>query len=520
MSESKTIGRAALIVSVGILLSRVLGLGRNVLLNSVLGLDVGNDLYQAAFTIPDYLFFLMAGGYLTITLVPILARHLAAGDHHEAQRSFASVFAPVVGLMAVLTLAMIVFARPLTSLFFPRLSTDQLAPMMRIAFASQIFFIAGTLLMAVQYAHRRFVVPTLAPIIYNLGIIGGGLFGWLGGDSDPKWFLWGGLLGAAAGNFGLQWWGASRLGIHLFRGADRRHPAVREYLVLALPLMVGQSAVALDENWARWFGQLSETGTISGLVNARQLNMLPVGVIAQAAGVAAFPFLARLVSQGDTQLFRTTVDRSVRSALVVSGLATAGVMVLAPDIVQLAFQRGEFDQADTALVASLLLIYAISIPMWTAHQIYTRAFYALRRMWLPVAVGTAITAVTVPSLWWLAPRGASAIAAVSTASMLAYTLVIAGAWRRAGGPLPPASTLAKTGLTSVLSGAAGWLVVSSINGEATVDAFSRFLLGGSVIVLTYLLAGRLLRLEELTGLRRRDRGRPAIGEEPDIETTT
>ncbi len=504
MTESKTIGRAALIVSLGILLSRVLGLGRNVLLNGVLGLDTGNDLYQAAFTIPDYLFFLMAGGYWSITLVPILTRHIVGGDEAGAQRAFASVFVVVAGAMTVLTIVMIVAARPLTELVFPRLPADELAPLMRIAFGSQIFFVAGTLLMAVQYAHRRFLIPTIAPLVYNLGIIGGGLIGWWTGNPGPEWFLWGGLAGAVVGNFGVQLWGVRKLGLTLFRGASRRHPELGEYLLTALPLMIGQSVVALDENWPRWFGQLGQTGTISGLVAARQLNMLPVGVIAQAAGVAAYPFLAGLMAKGDTENFRTTVDRSVRTALAVSGLAMIGVLVLSQDIVRLAYQRGAFSDADTRVVASFLVIYAVSIPMWGAHQIYTRAFYAMRRMWLPVLVGTAVTAVTVPILWAFGSGGGKAIAWISTLSMLGYTIAITVAWHRAaGGPLPKLRMILNLTAASLAAGGFGWVVAGLVEGESVTASMVRVLAGGTAIVTAFLATSAWFGLEEVTSLVRR-----------------
>ena len=144
---------------------------------------------------------------------------------------------PLVGLaFAVFALATIFGAGPIVRGFFPRSSDpDRLIALTRIALASQVFFGVGTLLMAAQYARRSFTIPSLAPLVYNLAIIAGGVLGWLVAEPSPEWFLWGGLVGAAAGNFGLQWWGARRHGFRLVRGVPWFHPAVKEYLVLAFP---------------------------------------------------------------------------------------------------------------------------------------------------------------------------------------------------------------------------------------------------------------------------------------------
>src|SRR5690606_24933894 len=125
-----------------------------------------------------------------------------------------------------------------------------------------------------------------------------------------------------------------------FTRPEPHDPAVREYLTLAVPLMVGQTVIALDEQWPRAFGQFGPEGTTAGLQYARRLMMLPVGVIAQAAGVAAYPFLAGLAARGDEAGLRRTVDRSLRAGLVVAVPVTLVVVVLAPLWVRLALEWG------------------------------------------------------------------------------------------------------------------------------------------------------------------------------------
>ncbi|MDH4308385.1 MAG: hypothetical protein OEX04_12990, partial [Acidimicrobiia bacterium] len=451
----------------------------------------------------------MAGGYLSITLVPLLTGRQSA---EEANEAFSSVFKVVVGVMVALTAIMIAVARPLTETFFPRVDPaewERLTSMMRIAFGSQVFFVAGTLFMAAQYAQRRFVIPTIAPIVYNVGIIVGGLVGWWRGDPNPESFLWGGLAGAAIGNFAIQWFGAHRSGLRFVRHAPLRTAAVREYFVLAFPLMIGQSAVALDEAWPRWIGQFAGAEAISELTFARTLNMFPVGVIAQAAGVAAFPFLARLVADGKHRDMREAVVRSVRGAMAVGGLAAAGVIALSLPIVRIAYQYNEFTAADSARVAPLLTLYGISIPFWAAHQVYSRAFYARKQMWVPVGVGTAVTAGLVPALLWAANRfGTSGIALTASIGVVAYTLLIGTAWHRGGTRAEAAAvagSFAKMALVSVAAGTVATAVYRLTDSWGVVGAG---IVSGVVTAFVYLGLARLVGLEGLdpiwTKLSRRD----------------
>ena len=326
MSRPLRMGTAAAVVAGSVLFSRLLGLGREALLAGLFGVGVEADLYKQAFLIPDFLNYLLAGAYLTITLIPILSRHIEAGHLDRASRAFTSVLRFVAIAVVVLTVLMWVLADGMVSLVYPEVieNHDRLVSMTRVVLPAQVFLVVGALLMAVQYTHRRFVLPALAPLIYNLAIIAGGLLGAMAGDASPESFLWGAVVGSAVGNFGLQWWGARRTGTWLMRPL-KGESSIGEYFLLALPLMIGQSVAVLDEQFIRFFGQVEE-GATSALGFARQLNMVPVGVIAQAAGVAAYPFLARLAARGENDALVDTTVRAARNTLFVAAAATAGLI--------------------------------------------------------------------------------------------------------------------------------------------------------------------------------------------------
>jgi putative peptidoglycan lipid II flippase len=463
-------GGAALIVSGSILASRLLGLLRETLLAALLGVSSAGDVYRDAFFVPDLLNYLMAGGFLTITLVPILARRIEGGEEEGGHRDFTAVFWTMAGAMAVLTVILWGATPVLVEAIFRTLpSADQaeIARLTRIALPAQIFFVLGSLFMAFSYAKRRFLYPALAPVIYNLGIILGGLIGAAGGDPTPEGFVWGAVIGAAVGNFGLQWMGARRAGLRFRRPGAATRPALTQYFAMAIPLMIGQSVAVLDEQFVRVFGQLGGAGGTAALSFARMLNMVPIGIIAQAAGVAAFPFLASLAARADWPALAGTTQRALRATLVISAGATAVVYAVARPAIRVVYQWGRFSGEDTALVASLLAVYCLSIPAWGAQQVTARSFYARRRMWLPVGWGTLVAVVAIPLHLLLFRRlDLPGLAWASVISISSYALILFIAWRRTDGSLAPATSSLWRLVPGVIGAAVlGRMVSSALSGD-------------------------------------------------------
>ena len=428
----KRMGAAALIVSGGVLISRILGQLREVIFASLLGANASTDEYVAAFTIPDFLNYLLAGGFLSITFIPILSRYLARDDEQGGWDALSAIIRPVaVGIIGFVAIGWVA-APTIIELIFPEFTPEQVENTIRftrIILPAQVFFVLGALFSAVQYTKGVFTIPTLAPIIYNLGIIIGGV-GWaIAREASPEGFIWGALIGAFVGNFALQWWGAHRLGMRLNLALPWRHPVLREYLLIALPLMIGQSIVVLDETFMKVFGQFVSTGAATELNYARRTMLVPVGVIAQAAGVAAYPFLARLFAEGRIDEMKDTVDKALRYVLILSMAATALVAAMTIPIVRALFERGEFTPSSTIGTADALFFYAFAVPVWGGLQILNRAFYAKRDMWTPVVVGTAATIAAVPLYIVLQSTfGIRGVAVASTLALGIYTGILAAVW--------------------------------------------------------------------------------------------
>jgi putative peptidoglycan lipid II flippase len=499
------IGAAAIIVSAGILVSRFLGVIRDMVFAGMLGSSGVTDQYVAAFRIPDFANYLLAGGFLTITFIPIFAKYVATDDEHEAWQGFTAI----LRWLAIAISVIIVFAWIATpwvvNTLYPDFTPSQIdgtITLTRIILPAQFAFVVGALFTAVQYAKGVFTIPTLAPVIYNLAIILGGV-GWAMAtdEPDPAGFVWGALIGAFVGNLGLQVWGARRVGMHMDLGAPWRHPAVRAYILIALPLMIGQSIVALDEVFMSVFGAMVGEGAQTVLQYGRRTMFVPVGVIAQAAAVAAYPTLARLFAEGNRPGLLRTVDRSITWVVVLSVGAAGAVAAMALPLVRVLYQRYAFTADDTAAVASVLFVYAFAIPVWGALQIITRAFYAKREMWTPVIVGTIVTVVAVPLYFMLESRlGAEGVALASVLSLSTYTAALAVIWYR------PADT--RSGLRSVLSSvgrsiplaipasfaSAGvsWAIATGITGAPWIAALAGLIVGAAVYAGVALGIGGLL----------------------------
>ncbi len=486
-------------MSASVLASRLLGLLRETLLAALLGVTAEGDVYRYAFLIPDLINYLLAGGFLSITLMPLLARRVEAGDENGLWADFGTVFRFVGVAIVGITAAMMILAEPLARLLFPTLDAldlDTVVRLTRIVLPAQVFFVTGSLFMAAQYVQRRFLFPALAPVVYNLGIIGGGLLGAAFGEPSPDAFIWGALVGAGIGSLGLQWWGAHQAGLRWIR---TKTAVLSEYFALALPLMVGQSVAVLDEQFPRLFGPVVGAGAATSLSLARMLNMLAVGMIAQAAAVASYPFLARLAAGPKPDAVDTVTIRSLRTTVAVSLFASALFWAASGPLVRIAYRWGAFDAEASEVVAGLLSIFALSIPAWGIHQIIARWFYAHRRMWLPVLIGTGATVIAIPATLIAADRwGAAGAAAASTAVMWGYTVAMAVAWfigsdNRRSSLL---DAVARGLVPAVAGGIAGRWVSQQLSFDSIGMALLTAVTTGAVVVITYLALARLFGFAE------------------------
>ncbi|MCB0404683.1 MAG: murein biosynthesis integral membrane protein MurJ [Bdellovibrionales bacterium] len=430
MSDSeKKIQRASLLMMASVLLSRVIGFVREWVLAQTVGASAMTDVYSASFTIPDFINSLMAAGALSISFVPLLTSYLTKKDQAFADRVFRSIAGTLGGFLLAFVILCEVFALPLSRLVAPGFSPAQLemlATLLRIILPAQLFFYWGGLAIALQYAHGHFLFPALAPLIYNSGII---IFGVaLHRSLGVMGFSIGVLAGCIFSHGVLQAWGIRRLGYRLMPSWDLspeiRHEIAR-YLWLTLPIMMGFSLVVADEWFSKYFASSMGTRAVSWLHYARIEMRIPVAVIGQAAGIASFPFLARLWAEGSTEQYTRTLLREVQKLWAAAPLAAIFFYTHALPITHFIFGGSKLNTLDMENTAQALRMFSVGIFFWTLQLILSRGFYACQRTWLPSIIGTLISFVCLPLYWYLGDKmGFSGLALAGSVGIALYCLVL------------------------------------------------------------------------------------------------
>jgi putative peptidoglycan lipid II flippase len=455
------LGATAALLAASVLLSRALGLVRDMVLSARVGAGPEADAYNAAFQLPDLLNYFLAGGALSIAFVPLWTRTRARDGEEAAARLFRTVLGTLGVVVAVASGVLWLAADALVALQFPRFDPAQralTAQLTRIVLPAQLFFVCGGVVQAALMAQGRFAAQAAAPLVYNVGIILGGFL--LAPTLGVAGFAWGALLGAAVGALVLPLLDArGRLPLGLRVAPFDR--AFVGYLAVAAPLMAGVTLLTVDEWYDRWFGQLGGEGTIASLAYARRLMQVPVAVIGQALATAALPTLARLWSEGRREELDGLVRRTLEAGLGLGVLGAAATWALAPPLVTLVYQRGAFGPDDAARVAATLEVFAFAVPAWIAQQIAVRPFYARGDTWRPMLLGTVLAAAALPLYRALAGYGAPGLAAAGAlgvgASALA-TLVLA----RASHGAPRLGSVALAALRAAAVGVAVGLVARAV----------------------------------------------------------
>lgn len=396
MIKTESISAAALLLASSVLLSRVLGYVREMLLAYTFGASETTDAFYAAFQIPDMMNYFLAGGALSMVFIPLYNKLQANDGDKAAHDLMANVLGTLGIIVTAATIILWIYAEPLTRFQFPNFSDDatQLTVhLTRLVLPAQIFFITGGIIQGALLANKHFLSSALSPLVYNLCIILGGWFlhPVFGIDS----FAIGTLVGAFLGPFLMPFlFARGHIPLRFsFKPFDKKFIA---YFLMAAPLMCGQTLLTLDEWYGRWFGALVGAGTVSYLSYARRLMQVPIAVMGQAVAAAALPTLSKLWAEKRiddmNQTLQTTLGTSVALAVVTAG----GFLAIAQPLVTLVYQHGRFTAEDAQQVTALFTIFCFAIPAWITQQIALRTFYARGDTWRPMLFGTLIALAAIP----------------------------------------------------------------------------------------------------------------------------
>ena len=499
---------ATVLLMTTITLSRVIGYIREAYIAYAFGAGQQTDAYVAAFTLPDWLNYIVAGGTASITFISIYTRFVAQKREQDAQKTFSIIITVMTTVLIAGTLVAEIFTPQFAGWMFHGFTPEQMQlciHLTRILLPAQIFFYVGGVVSAVLLSHRLFLFPAFGPLIYNVFIIVGGVVA--GHQFGIASLAYGALFGSIVGPFLVNAIGAAKIGTGYRPSFDVKNPAFREWVRLSIPLMLGVSLVTADDWILRYFAS-SGIGDIARLNYAKRLFAVPIAILGQATGQASLPFFSRLFGEKKFEEFATTVNASVYRIAAASLLITGWMMAIALPLVDLVYRRGHFTLADSGSTAGYFFWFSLSLALWSGQALYARAFYASGNTITPMVASSLITLASLPIYKLLFHTlSVTGLAIASDVGIAANALAIA-LLLHIRGMVPFAGMnwkeLGKAALVGIVSGGLSYEVmqVVSLDGSRRADLTALAL--GSLTWAAAVAAGLwLLRSELPADLRRK-----------------
>ena len=483
---------ATLLLMASVMLGRVIGYLREMYVAWAFGAGPKTDAYVAAFTLPDFLFYILAGGTASITFISIYTRQISQHREDQAQEAFNSTITIMTVVMIFGTILVEIFTPQFERLLFRGFTAEQMqlcVYLTRILLPGQIFFYAGGVVSAVLYSRQMFLFPALSPVIYGSSIILGGLLG--AHRFGIVALAYGALIGSFIGPFLINAIGAANAGLRYKWNFNWRNPQFREWVRLSIPLMLGVSLVSADDWILRYFAS-GGPGDITRLNYAKRLFALPISILGQAAGQASMPFFAKLFGEGRRAEFADTVNKSVYRISAASLLVTALMIPAALPFVDLAFRRGRFTFHDSLSTSVYFAWFSLSLALWSAQALYARGFYAAGNTLTPMIASSAITLASLPIYHAMFHNfGVAGLAMASDIGILMQTMTLAILLHRADLVQLrglPWRELGKAFTTAVFAGALAYGASRAVrvNGSRRADLLAIGLIGLTWLAATLL----------------------------------
>ncbi len=538
--KGNAIAVATMILTGSFIAGRVLGLFRNSLFAALFGGQahiIDADAYTQAFYIPDTIFNLVSGGALLSAFIPIFTQYLVEKRDKKTAYYVANVAlnTAVAGLTIFAILGMILAPKlvPLYVLDARPGEINEIVSLVRIMLLQPIFLGASTVLSAILQTRQRFLIPAIATVLYNVGLILGlcatlvdshtGLFG---GHLGIYGATWGVVLGAGL-QFLIQFPAAVAAGLRYRPAINFRHPGMHSIIRLMIPRIVNAGMLYLAFGVDRGLASLLSDGSAYGFFTAFQLMLLPISIFAMAVSTAAFPTLAALFAAGEFERLRHVILTTLRGILFLSIPASLGLIGLARPIIRLLLQHGNFTAQDTSLVYDPLIFLSIGIAGHASVEILTRSFYALRDSRTPVYVSLCQFAFMIGLSILLFPLGLRGLGLAMSIGVLGEALVLLLLLRQRlrGFALQPLfifviSVLAAS-LVSTLAALVGYAVVDRLilytgidgHGSIEVNILLATRIGAGILAasVVYLFFARFLQIDDAVPMLNRITNRLGLG---------
>lgn len=396
------------------MLSRVLGLARDMLMAAFLGTGPVAQAFLIAFTLPNMFRRFFAEGAFNMAFVPIFAKKIEGGDDPQdfARDAFSALSGVLIffTLLAQLVMPWLVFAMASGFAGDERFGLSVFYG--RIAFPYILFISLTALLSGVLNAMGRFAEAAAAPILMNIIMISFLLIGYSGGGDIGLWQIWSVPIAGAA-QMALVWYGASRSGMRILPRVPKMSADLKRLAIVGAPALLTGGVVQINLLVGRQVGSFFD-GAVAWLSYADRLYQLPLGVVGVAIGVVLLPDLSRRLRSDDSSGARNAANRASEVTLGLTVPAAVALMVIPGPIISVLFERGEFTAADTHATALAVLIYGAGLPAFVLQKIYLPIYYAREDSRTPLRCTISAMLVNVVTAVALAPLIGFSAAAIGT----------------------------------------------------------------------------------------------------------
>jgi len=509
--------KAAGVIGLAVMCSRVLGLAREQICAALFGGGGAMDAFTAAFRIPNLLRDLFAEGALSTAFVTTFSKTIARSGDAAAWRLANKVGTLTLVVLGSICVAGMVFSSQLVSVMAPGFDPQKAAltaQLTRIMFPFIVMVSMAALVMGMLNAKSVFGMPAMASSFFNIGSIVGGvtLGAWIDPGFGPRALIGlaiGTLLGGAL-QFAVQLPPLLRLGYRYRPDFRWRDQGVDAILRLMGPSVIAASTTQFNVLVNSMFASTLGDGAIFWLAIAFRLMQLPLGLFGVALGTVTLPLLSRLVVAGQMTGFRAELARAMRLMFLLTVPSSIGLMMLAEPIISVLYQHGKFDAHEAAQAGGALRFYAIGLAGYAALKVLVNAFYALDRRKTPMFVSFLAVALNLLFNWiftfqlhWGHLGLAFSTGCVATFNFLVLYVLM---YRQLSGLELPRmlimlgkTTIAGAALAGVCAASTHWLL-SDWATQAFLPKTGALLGTVTVAGLVFFGVGAALRIEELNEL--------------------
>ncbi|UYV36179.1 murein biosynthesis integral membrane protein MurJ [Rhodobacteraceae bacterium D3-12] len=415
-----------LTVGVWTLLSRVLGLVREILLLGLIGPGPVMDAFVAAFRLPNMFRRFFAEGAFNAAFVPMFSKRYEAGEDAQgfAQEAFNGLALAVLALTALAMIFMPAFVWATAEGYTQDARFDLTVGYGRVVFPYIVFMSLSALFSGVLNATGRFAAAAAAPVLLNIFVVTAMLAAHALGQEVIIWLIWTVPIAGIA-QLALVWSAAARAGVRIRPGRPRWTPDMKHLLVVALPAALSSGVMQINLLVGQQVASQTESA-VSWLFAADRLYQLPLGVVGIAVGIVLLPDLSRRLRDGDGPGSREAFSRAGEISLALTIPSAVALVVVPMPLVSVLFERGAQTSDDSAAIALACAVYGLGLPAFVLQKVLQPLYFAREDTRTPfrfavwaMVINAAVAVGLHTYIGWIAPAFATTLAGWAMVWMLA-----------------------------------------------------------------------------------------------------